>query len=100
MEVRFTETEKMAIANVLFNLADADFQSHKEEKECLEECLKELELDTKGFSPISKSELPAQTYETLRRMTMEKKRELSRSQLAPPLKYRRLVEDYFKQMSK
>ena len=38
--------------------------------------------------------------EHLQRLTMEKKRELSRSQLAPPLKYRRLVEDYFKQMSK
>ena len=38
--------------------------------------------------------------EHLQRLTMEKKRELSRSQLAPPLKYRRLVEDYLKQMSK
>ncbi len=38
--------------------------------------------------------------EHLQRLTMEKKRELSRSQLAPPLKYRRLVEDYFKQMSR
>jgi hypothetical protein len=38
--------------------------------------------------------------EHLQKLTMEKKRELSRSKLAPPLKYRRLVEDYFKQMSK
>jgi hypothetical protein len=38
--------------------------------------------------------------EYLQKLTLEKKRELSRSQLAPPLKYRRLVEDYFKQMSK
>ena len=38
--------------------------------------------------------------EHLQKLTMEKKRELSRSQLAPPMKYRRLVEDYFKQMSK
>jgi len=78
MEERFTETEKMAIAHVLFNLADADFQSHKEEKECLEGCLKELEFNMKGFSPVPKNELPAQTYETLRRMSMEKKRVFSR----------------------
>ncbi|MBO7620064.1 MAG: hypothetical protein J6T06_06110, partial [Victivallales bacterium] len=38
--------------------------------------------------------------EHLQKLTMEKKRELSRSQLAPPLKYRRLVEDYFRQMSR
>ena len=78
MEEQFTETEKMAVANVLFNLADADFQSHKEEKECLEECLIELDFNMKDFSPISKNELPMQTYETLRRMSMEKKRVFSR----------------------
>ena len=78
MEEPFTEVEKRAIANVLYNLADADFQSHKEEKECLEGCLKELEFSPIGFSPIQKSELPAQTYETLRRMTLEKKRVFSR----------------------
>ncbi|MCR4575414.1 MAG: hypothetical protein K5787_16765 [Lentisphaeria bacterium] len=38
--------------------------------------------------------------EHLEKLTMEKRHELSRSQLAPPLKYRRQVEDYFKQMSK
>ena len=78
METKFTETEKRAIANVLFNLADADYQSHKEEKECLDDCLKELEFCPIGFYPIPKSELPAQTYETIRLMTMEKKRVFSR----------------------
>ena len=38
--------------------------------------------------------------EHLEKLAMEKRNELSRSQLAPPLKYRRQVEDYFKQMSK
>ena len=38
--------------------------------------------------------------EHLQRLTMERKRDLARSRLAPPLKYRRLVEDYFRQMSR
>lgn len=74
----FTTEEQKAVASVLFNLADADFQSHKSEKECLEACLKELEFDAKGFVPISKNELPKQAYQTLKLMPMEKKRIFSR----------------------
>ncbi|MBR4467916.1 MAG: hypothetical protein IKS53_00620 [Bacteroidales bacterium] len=77
MEEKFTQEEKIAVASVLFNLADADFQSHKSEKECLEACLKELEFDTKGFVPIPKNELQKQVYETLKRMAKEKKRSFS-----------------------
>ena len=78
MEEKFTQEEKIAVASVLFNLADADFQSHKSEKECLEACLKELEFDTKGFVPIPKNELQKQAYETLKRMAIGKKRTFSR----------------------
>ena len=74
----FTVEEQKAVASVLFNLADADFQSHKSEKECLETCLKELEFDAKGFVPIPKNELPKQAYETLKRMTKGKKQTFSR----------------------
>ena len=34
MEEKFTDEEKSAVASVLFNLADADFQSKKGEGEC------------------------------------------------------------------
>ena len=78
MEEKFTQEEKIAVASVLFNLADADFQTQKNEQECLEACLKELEFDTMGFVPVSKNELPKQAYETLKRMSKEKKRTFSR----------------------
>ena len=52
MEEKFSLDEKNAIASVLFNLADADFQNHKGERECLEACMKELEFDATGFVPI------------------------------------------------
>ena len=78
MEEKFTEEEKTAVASVLYNLAATDFQSRKEEKECLEACLKELEFDTTGFSPVPRNELPKQVYETLKRMTKKKKHTFSR----------------------
>ena len=70
--------EQNAIASVLYNLADADFQSHEAEKECLEACMRELEFDARGFVPIPKNELPKRAYETLKRMSKEKKRTFSR----------------------
>jgi uncharacterized tellurite resistance protein B-like protein len=78
MEDKFSKEEQIAIASVLYNLADADFQSHKSEKECLEACMKELEFDVKGFVPIPKNELQKRAYETLKRMTKEKKHSFSR----------------------
>ncbi len=78
MDEKFTAEEKTAVASVLYNLADADFQTHKTEQECLDACLKELEFDTKGFVPVSKNELQKQAYETLKRMSKEKKRTFSR----------------------
>ena len=78
MEKSFTEIEKMAVANVLYNLIQADFQTKKGENECLKACLKELEFDATGFVPIARDQLPAQAYETLKYMTLEKKRIFSR----------------------
>lgn len=78
MEEKFTDEEKSAVASVLFNLADADFQSKKGEGECLAACLKELGFDATGFVPIPRNELPKSTYETLKSMTKEKKRTFSR----------------------
>ncbi|MBR6929170.1 MAG: hypothetical protein IKH61_02960 [Bacteroidales bacterium] len=77
MDEKFTTEEQKAVASVLFNLAAADFQNHKEEKECLESCMKELDFDATGFVPIPKNELPKQAYATLKRMTKEKKRTFS-----------------------
>ncbi len=78
MEEEFTFEEQKAVASVLFSLADADFQSHEAEKECLDACLKEIGFDATGFVPIPKKELPKQAYETLKRMSKEKKRTFSR----------------------
>ena len=78
MEDKFSKEEQTAIASVLYNLADADFQNHKSEKECLEACMKELEFDATGFVPVQKNELQKQAYETLKRMSKEKKRSFSR----------------------
>ena len=77
MDEKFTQEEQKAIASVLYNLADADFQNHEAERECLEACMKELEFDATGFVPVPKNELQKQVYETLKRMSKEKKRSFS-----------------------
>ena len=74
---KFSNEEQTAIASVLYNLADADFQNHEAELECLEACMKELEFDATGFVPVPKNELQKQVYETLKRMSKEKKRSFS-----------------------
>ena len=78
MEEKFSLEEQRAIASVLYNLAYADFNNHGNEDECLKECLKELEFDATGFVPIEKNQLHKKVYETLKRMTKEKKRIFSR----------------------
>lgn len=78
MEEKFTDEEKTAIASVLYNLANADFCSKTEEKDRLKTCLRELEFDATGFVPIPRNELQKMAYETLKRMTKEKKRTFSR----------------------
>lgn len=78
MEEKFTQEEKIAVANVLYNLAGADFRTHQGESECLKACLTELKFEAKDFVPIPKNALQMRAYETLRRMTKEKKRSFSR----------------------
>ena len=78
MEEKFTQEEQKAVASVLYSLADADFRARKGEDECLNACLKELEFDLPDFVPTPRNELPKQAYETLKRMTKDKKRAFSR----------------------
>ena len=77
MDEKFTSEEKNAVASVLYNLADADYENHESERECLEVCMKELEFDATGFVPIPRNEMQKRAYETLKRMTKEKKRAFS-----------------------
>ena len=78
MEDKFSKEEQTAIANVLYNLAYADFNNHEGEDECLKDCLKELDFDVKGFVPIPRNALQMKAYETIRRMTKGKKLNFSR----------------------
>jgi uncharacterized tellurite resistance protein B-like protein len=77
MGEKFTQEEQIAIANVLFNLVHADFNSRLGEDDCLKVCLDEMGFDAQGFVPVPRNELPSQSYETLRRMNKEKKRAFS-----------------------
>ena len=77
MDERFTQEEQTAIASVLYNLAGADFRDRQAEREYIDECMKTLAFDAKGFIPIPRNELPKQAYETLKRMSMGKKQTFS-----------------------
>ena len=78
MEEKFTQEEKIAVASVLYNLAGVDYQTHEGESECLKTCLAEIEFETSDFVPIEKNQLQKKAYETIKRMTKEKKRTFSR----------------------
>ena len=78
MDEKFSTEEQKAIASVLYNLAKADFRTRNAERECIDACLKELEFDVTGFVPIPRNELPQLTYETLKKMSPEKKHVFSR----------------------
>ena len=78
MEEKFTQEEQIAIASVLYNLAGADFNREAVEDECLKACLDELGITLADFKPIAKNQLHMKAYETLKRMSKEKKREFSR----------------------
>lgn len=78
MDEKYTLEEQKAIASVLYNLAKADFRTRDAERECIDACLKELEFDATGFVPIPRKELPQLTYEMLKMMSLEKKRNFSR----------------------
>ena len=78
MEEQFTKDEQEAIANVLINLARVDYASHQSENKCVESCLSEIGFEDDGFVPISKNELQSRAYDTIRKMSKEKKRIFSR----------------------
>jgi len=78
MEEKFSKEEQKAVVSVLYNLAGADFQTHKGESDCLKSCLKELDFEAKDFVPIPKNALQMRAYDTIKRMTKEKKRTFSR----------------------
>ena len=78
MDAKFTIDEQKAVASVLYHLANADFRTHEGEDEYLKTTLEEIEFDLPDFVPIPRNELQKQAYETLKRMTKEKKRVFSR----------------------
>ena len=78
MEEKFTQEEQIAVANVLYNLAGADFQTHEGETERLKACLAEIDFDANGFVPIPKNMLETKAYDTLKSMSKEKKHVFSR----------------------
>ena len=78
MEIEFTRVEQEAVAHVLLNLVKADCKSHDTENDCVKECLTELGFNDEDFVPMPQNELQKGVYETLKRMSKEKKRIFSR----------------------
>jgi len=78
MKEKFAKEEQKAIASVLYNLAGVDYQTHEGESNCLKSCLREIDFSIDGFVPIPKNELHVKAYDTLKRMTIEKKQSFSR----------------------
>ncbi|MCR5658397.1 MAG: hypothetical protein K6G25_03635 [Bacteroidales bacterium] len=78
MDEKFTREEQTAIASVLYNLVGADFQTHEGENECLKDCLATMDFEAKDFKPIPKNELQMKAFETLKKMSKEKKHIFSR----------------------
>lgn len=77
MDEKFTREEQVAIANVLYNLAAADYRDRKAERKYISECLEVIGFDATGFVVLARNELPMQVYETLKQMSAEKKRAFS-----------------------
>ena len=77
MDEKFTKEEQVAIANVLYNLAAADYRDRKAERKYISECLEGMGFDTTGFVALPRNELPMKAYEALKQMSMEKKHAFS-----------------------
>ena len=73
MEVQFSRVEQEAIAHVLFNLVKADYLSQNAEHECVKECLDELGFEDEDFTPMPRNELQKGVFDTLKKMSNEKK---------------------------
>lgn len=78
MRVIFSETEKEAMVSVLCALAKADYRSRDAEHRVLQGCYEEMGFERVDFVPIPRLQLEKRAYETLKRMTKEKKRVFSR----------------------
>ena len=78
MDEKFTQEEQTAVASVLYYLTGADFRTRKGEDDCLKACLAELGVEADSFVPVPKHEVQVKGYETLKEMSMEKKRTFSR----------------------
>ena len=78
MDEKFTPEEQKSVGSVLYNLVYADFRQRHGEVDCLKACFGELGLAFDGFVAIPRNELPTKSYETLKRMTAEKKHIFSR----------------------
>ena len=73
MEVQFSRVEQEAIAHVLFNLVKTDYLSQNAEHECVKECLNELGFEDEDFPPMPRNELQKGVFDTLKKMSNEKK---------------------------
>ena len=73
MEENYSDEEKVAIASVLFHLVYADFRQRGGEEAYFTACMDTLGLDVASFVAIPRNELPTKAYETLKRMSEEKK---------------------------
>jgi len=77
MEEKFTRKEQEAIVSVLCALSKADFRTRVEEHRALDECMLELGFNDESFQPIPMGQLEGKAYETLKRMSKEKKQVFS-----------------------
>lgn len=76
MDQQFTQKEKEAMFSVLCVLVKADYRSRTDELGQLSAYAKELGIDG-SYQPIPKAQLEGLAYETLKRMSIEKKRVFS-----------------------
>lgn len=75
--MEYNKIEKEAIASVLYNLAHADFREHEMENAVYKDCLKDLDMADGDFVPFPKDELQSRTFEILKQLPKEKKRDFS-----------------------
>lgn len=77
MEEQFTQQESEAMFSVLCALVKADYRTLTDESNQLTDYAKELHID-KDYQPIPKGQLVGSAYETLKNMSLDKKRAFSR----------------------
>lgn len=77
MENQFTQQEREAIFSVLCALVKADYRTLTDESMQLAGVAKELGIE-KDYQPIPKGQLEGLAYDTLKKMSEEKKRVFSR----------------------